>query len=782
MKHKLRSMSASGAELEFGAEIPNLPQFNPQRLIMDKLDGVGDGAFATFDTALRNASHNAVNGALNATGIANSIKALDDLITDQVGQIFESALNPAIDRLLNQAFGTAENAVIASKALNQDEEQQRLAFVDTLKSHLVQTANLKAALKNAIDGVAEGIDPNGDLLPAIEGLVKELTGPDGKLKDVKEGIDTLRKIIKPDPEPDGPRQIFRKLTAELASAHEHSDLIIAGGFLAEKLEELEEIQEFQKNPFFDDLDHALEEAENQITNLQAVVNNPIGSPLTKVGTGWINVPANIDTLLNGFDTKLTELLNTLLPPNVATLRDIAGPRPTHLRAQKLRVALRRLIVDRVQESLLGEKIQLLTRTNFTPIRSAIREGTDQLISQITTTVKEAFQARLISGLPIGQNPLRNLIPDDVGLGGAAGELNAFFKGSNLRGYARTYGNSISELRLDGGIKFAPPGMGNGMEFAGYFLFKGPHAEATKPKGCFDINHLAPKIQIMAGAKLGSRSRPIANPEGGSSTSFFDDMAVGGDLHFALRENGTPIGFTGNIGLRGPIEFGIVTLTGVDLKANVSRENQYVVATAEGRIIQVIKADVTIFAGHTCDLANVGTVLKGPLEHALSKDTFNNSKTDRAINVGNLAGVVCHIHGNISVNDVLKNYGGPDIPKDIVDISFNRNTVYAVLLRPPAPGETPKFILGYSEAGRLAAAVPLGKVGEINAEVGGTVQYQLTLSELALSALIGPVPQKLNIHGGFEIEGPAFVPDLEITFDGEFSRTGISFQAFDYDLF
>lgn len=740
LEHKLRSLSANGAELEFGAEITGLPQLNPQRLVLDAIDGVSNNAFSTFQTALQNAS------GLNASTITQSVTAVDTLITDRVDRLMKDALNAPVDALVEAVLadvGGDFGQPIANIAPD--------AFINRFSQYLTS------------DGV-EGAINNG--IGAAGNAQNLLNRINTELNTAKSGISTLQALI--EPRDGGKRTFFRNLVNQLADDNPGYSLIAgAGGILAQKLDELEQIQNAQNNPFFTDLSKVLLEAENAITAFQSDTQGLFKTPIGNIAS---DKKAELAATIKD---QVQRTVQSIVPAQVADMRDFLGA-GAGVNRTRLKNALKQLITDRIMASQVADRVQTLLRTNFAKVRGTIREGMDQLLSQVTTTVKDAFHEQFLNGGGLG-NPFNDLIPKDSPLRGL-GTIGEAFKGANLRGYARTNGHSINELRLDGGIKFKPPGMGNGMEFSGYFLYRDNEKGAPAVE-CLNAIPGA-RVEIMAGARLGSRSRPQQNPEEGQgSTSFFDNMAVGGNLHFAIDQDGLPAGIMGDLEFRGPLTIGIVAIDGVKLAANFSAANQYIRGTADGRILEVIKANVDIFAGRVCDIGKLGN-MSGPLQEALTQSSFTAGGT--ITNALNMAGVIYRVDGSISVNDVVKRFGGFDIPKDVVNIGLTKTTIQAYLVK---PGEPLKFYLGYQEGGKIQATTPIYTLADASLTLAGVAQAEISLGNLALS-VINPagLVNSLSVQGKAELNGPiGGLPSLRVGVGAVLHRRGLVFNKFDWDL-
>ncbi|MBL9117925.1 MAG: hypothetical protein JNJ83_23145 [Verrucomicrobiaceae bacterium] len=745
LEHNLRSLSANGAELEFGAEIPGLPQINPQRLVLDALDGVTNNSFSTFQSALVNAS------GLQANTLTRAVSALDTLITDRVDRLIKNALSGPVESLVDAVLSDA-GADYTGNTGNPFADIDPVLFSEKFSEYL--TAN----------GLEDAIHDSIGLAGNAQNLLNRINS---ELNTARSGIDTLQAIIQP--REGGKRTFFRNLVMELADDNPGYSLIAGvGGILAQKLDELEEVQSAQANPFFGELSNILQEAEDAITSFQSNTQSLIETPMDKIAE-----EKKIE-LEGTIKAQVERTVKSIVPAQVVDMRDFLGA-GAGVNQARLKNALKQMIMDRIMASQVADRVQTLLRTNFTQVRGILREGTDQLMSQITTTVKDAFFEQFLNGG--GQNnPMSNLIPKDYPLR-SLGALSEAFQGANLRGYARTNGHSINELRLDGGIKFKPPGMGNGMEFSGYFTYRDNEKNAPVVE-CLNAFPGA-KVEILAGARLGSRSRPQANPtQGQSSTSFFDNMAVGGNLHFAIGQDGLPAGLSGDLEFRGPLTIGIVAIDGVKLAANFSAANQYVRGTADGRILELIKANVDIFAGRVCDLGKLG-IMQGPLQDALNQASFT---AGGQINAGNLAGVICRIDGSISVNDVMKRFGGVDIPKDLVNIGFEKTTIYALLKKPDLDL---KFYLGYLEGGKVKATTPIYTLADASLTLAGVAQAEITLGNLALSAIAGGpagLVNTLSVKGEASLKGPvAGFPSLDLKIGGILHRSGIRFDRVDWNL-
>jgi hypothetical protein len=754
---KLEALSGSGAEIKFGAEIPRLPQFNPQRLVMDVADGISGGAFSNFSTALADASV----GALDATGLTRSITALSDLMSDRVDTVFETALGAAVDVLLVNALAAAESSAAAQVAGGV--EAQRNAFVSTLKSQLKILTNVQAALHSAIGQASE--------VPAeANGLMKEVTA---KLKDAREGVKLLRKIIARDPEPEGPRQIFRNLTSELAKSEEDNLIIEGVNYLSKALDNLEEVHEFTENPFFEDLDGVLEQTETQLDDLIAAVNTQLGDHLKVIASQLLtaqpeNSPLNF---LKQLEAKIDEVANRILPPFTSTLRDVAGPAPGQFRAPHLRLALRRAILDKIQGAVLGEKVQSFLKDSVGLIRDTIRDSTDKLLAQVTTTVKEAFHEQVAAGVGNANNPLNGL---DNSL--PIKQFGDVFQGASLRGYARTVGNSISALRLDGSIKISPPGMGTGMEFAGYFYFRDNHLEGPRPEGCLAVGGEAADkaCQVEAGASFGSKSRPNKTSDGKKGTSILDDLNVSLDVKFAFKDGGL-LGVTGRQNFKGKIDLGLITLREIDMKLNFSSANQYLLAYANGEVAKVLGVDLWIFAGRSCNLAAMKTG-KNPDVFLLDRYTNHTLAKVAGLPPTDVAGVLMKTIGTISLNDLLRELAEVDIPKEVLEVSFSRGYTYFYGLSLGQLGQpAPVFMAAMSMFGDMKAELLGVSIASVEGGISGAVGLPVN------NWVNDSPPPAMTLLGRAEFSAVEGLLEASLEVGGTLSRDDVDIYVNDFDV-
>lgn len=765
---ELKVLSGSGAEIGFGAELQQLPQFNLQRMGIDQMDGILGGQFEKFSNALADASAQA----LNATGITKAVKSLDDMITDRVDKVFEDALGAHVDLFLDAAFSNAE--IVALQQAAATAEAQRSAVVTSLKNSLSAVNLLTARVQAAI----------GTVDSAEKSLLKHLGGAQGKLRDVLKGVQDLRKIIERDldpPQGTGKRKIFRNLTANLAfSDPANGDLFVNGvNYLTQALDGLEEVQEFTDNPFFDELDAVLSTAEQSIQTALTLMDSRLGGPLRDMVSSVLAQPGFVAAI----DSRITAALDRVLPAATSTLRDVAGPGPNEFRAQRLRNELRRAILDQVQASVLGDRIQGLLKTNFGDTREVVRHALDQITGQIATSVKEAFQQQIVDGVAAGlQNPLNGLAAEAQPIL----EFGKTLEGADLRGYARTAGSSIAALRLDGGIKMSPPGMGTGMEFGGYFEFKDNHLTGAKPDGCLTLGGLNrhKAIEVRAGASFGSKARPGKAPDGGKGTSGLDDMHVSLDVGFAFTKNGPlgfiPVGMTGTQHFKGEIELGIITLKEIKFDVNFSQQNQFLLAYANGKIVKILDADVWIFAGHTCDLAGMKTG-DGPKDFLLDEYTNHalvtvlGTKFPGGIQPQNVTGVLMKTIGTISLNQLINEIAEVDIPSDVLELSFSRGHTYFYGVS-AANGLNLDFLASMSMFGGLHAKLFGYEAAGAEVGISGALRAGLT------DWLSGFPAVGLGISGKAEFEALEGLMETTLEVKGSLSRDGLTLEPPFFDPF
>ena len=131
---------------------------------------------------------------------------------------------------------------------------------------------------------------------------------------------------------------------------------------------------------------------------------------------------------------------------------------------------------------------------------------------------------------------------------------------------------------------------------------------------------------------------------------------------------------------------------------------------------------------------------------------------------------------------MKRFGGVDIPKDLVNIGFEKTTIYALLKKPDLDL---KFYLGYLEGGKVKATTPIYTLADASLTLAGVAQAEITLGNLALSAIAGGpagLVNTLSVKGEASLKGPvAGFPSLDLKIGGILHRSGIRFDRVDWNL-
>lgn len=686
LKHHLKSLSGTGAEIDFGAELNGLPQLNAQRLIIDAVDKVSGGAFTKFQNSLNGAIADAVD---HATQLTDGLKAMDKLVPDRMESLAADSITPAMSLLADQYVNAALGAANGSVAQFKQFVQENANFPDPTTS------------------VANLLHGNGGTIAGIDHQVRQT------LAQVRTGLDSALDILKRENpnDPSSRHIIFKELARRLMQNENPAAaaLLGAGGDLLDQ-----ELIELEDQPFFDELEDSLLSLKNDLNDLidsSNAVQDQITSPVNDFIT---NEPGAIPGLRAAMFQAVNNEVEALLPDDLSSLSDFK----TEVLKDKVARALR----DAFLASNTAAKLHEQLRNVFTEKRALLRDQFDKLIAQVTTSLSEALLKAPLNG----DNPLGNVGRDVVSMLGAAGAFADVFSGINLRGHARIIGDSLAEIRLDGGLGVRPKGLDSPLEFKGWFTYKNRELLGPVPD-CMDIaSPPSSKLDVSAGAAFGSKTK---------GSGFLDGLHLAAEYRFVFNGDGMPLGFAGNTSLDGNLDLGLVTLQHVDLTTNISQDNQFMVATARGLILELVGADVKFFIGHTCDLKRLG-VWDEYLGEALSANGFNGPQP-----WADVYGTASNIVGEVSLSRILR----MEQFKKIIDVSISRGQSTLNIFAPNSPNGA-QYIVGQSMYGRATARLfDIVNIADVKVGIAGsaTVNFE-SLHPLASFA----------IFGGAQFEGPS----------------------------
>lgn len=694
LTHQCGYLTANGAEIKFGTEIATLPALNPQKLLLGALDGVSDSAFTQFDDAL----HVAIGAAADASQITKAFSSLDALLSDRL----VDAMRPTAGAIPNDfiSLDLALDQAILNLMPDVNAEISGLNYKTDLLSQIVD-GSLTNPMKTALEA---------------NGLTKLATQ---RLDETIAGLTQIRSLVQVQ---GGQRLPFRRLVSELGKTDAGVSSAIQQNGAENGLSWLDsEMNRLELTPYLAEIETALNQLIQQVTSLKNSFGTTISEPTSRLLENNVfqtdmrdDVSAELERLLPN-DLMIT-------PGNTAQLNQI-------------RTRLRAVLSDGFYASPAASRLSALLRQNLNGPRTIFRSLLDELLGQVRDSIKNAVLESGIDAL--------GAVPEFKELKSANDKLAQSFGGANLRGYARTVGNSISTVRLDGSLKLAPPGTDLGIEASGYVEYKDYELLGPEPD-CLNVGAVrAAKIGVAAGIRVGASGKPRRNGadinERGSS---FDGMSVGVDVAFALNGDGVPIGFGGKMFFQGQANFGLVTVQRIEMTANFSEQNQFVIGFADGQVLQVLDVKAQIFVGNTCDFQRLGLLDEYT---SRSLDAVGYPEANRQL----MAGTVFKALGGISLNEILP------IPREIVDIYLERGYTMLLLVAPDAAGtpifNNPEFLLGASEYGRASVRLfERIKVADVECGYGGVLRANP-------AAIFDTV---LNINGGAKFCGPCL--DLGIT--------------------
>ncbi len=697
LKHHLKSLSGTGAEIDFGAELNGLPQLNAQRLIIDAVDKVSGGAFTKFQNSLNGAIGDAVD---HATQLTDGLKAMDKLVPDRIESLAADSITPAMSLLADQYVNAALGAANGSVAQFKQFVQENANFPDPTTS------------------VANLLHGNGGPIAGIDHQVQQT------LAQVRTGLDSAIDILKRENpnDPNSRHIIFKELARRLMQNENHAaaDLLGAGGDLLDQ-----ELIELEDQPFFDELEASLLSLKGDlngligdITKVQDQITSPVNDFIT-------NEPGAIPGLRAAMFQAVNNEIEALLPDDLSTLSDFK----TDVLKDKVARALR----DAFLASTTAAKLHEQLRNVFTEKRALLRDQLDKLIAQITTSLSEALLKAPLNGA----NPFNGYVAEANHMLGA---FNDVFSGIGLRGHARIVGDSLAEIRLDGGLGVKPSGIDAPLEFKGWITYKNRELLGPVPD-CLDVgSNPDAALDITAGTAFGSKSK------GGG---FLDGLHLSAEYRFVFNDHGMPLGFAGNTEFDGNLDFGLVTINHASLATNISENNQFMVAGVKGKIIQLIDADAKLFIGHTCDLGRLG-VWDPYLGRALQANGF--AGTSQSADV---FGTVFNVVGEVSLSKILR----LEASRKIIDVGITRGQSS---LRLVGPG--PSFIAAESIYGTATARVlDVVNIADVQVGIAGsaTVSFAARHDPLSFAVFGGARFQGPQVKlGPFSLGAPAV--NLEVT--------------------
>ncbi|MFO1502037.1 MAG: hypothetical protein U1G07_27305 [Verrucomicrobiota bacterium] len=535
---RLRHLSPTSAEIEFGSEIKELPRFSAMQLLGDVIDA-HTGASRALGEALASAA--------KAAGITTAAERLDELTRSRLEALLDPPLAAAVD-----ATGGMMDQLYAKLVE---------AYADGTKPLATFQADFCTALNDSfLDGQLDLALAR--LFAGAEGAQGLLQGLQNNLRQARDGIGSLRDVVKPDGSGQHPvvgTLAFKLSRSELASA------------LLQQLTQAS-VQEYieQLGPTFNEINGILGELEAALADAEGELA-PAGGELSAALQQVTLANAQLQQLRNRFRQSLCDEVKRL---SFTPERLLLEYSPAQLK-QRLRQAL----LAEFYSSFVPERIALVLRARFSDSRAAFRQALDAVFGQVNRALRDALLQQFGD----------EVLPDDVERG--LGTLGSSFEGAKLSGYARINGDSLEEARVDGKLGLSLEDPKKPFGFEGWILVS--NRKSDRPgAACRDPGARATTIAV--GAILSAVVGYGQNQDG-------TGVRASVDLGVALSPSSKlPLGLDGAVGIAGDFPVGDLNLKDAALKFAAGDGGNYLAGVVHGQL-NGIEADIRAFIGQSCDV-------------------------------------------------------------------------------------------------------------------------------------------------------------------------------------
>ncbi len=473
---------------------------------------------------------------------------------------------------------------------------------------------------------------------------------------------------------------------------------------------------------------AVTEAIAQLDLTLSQLQTDFSGLVTSAATGALGsaLQANLpnSTAWEGLLTNALTRLHEVHGPSFATAFSGAGGQ----------TAFQTAFADALMDDFLGHPsaadLQQVLRTHLSPLRDALRDTTDTLLSTINRAAGSATGA-------IGAE----IFSACSGVFGGSADT-ATVQTAQLTGYARINGDSLKELRLDAKVNLKTP---DDSKFEASLLVRDLQSD-TPGSPSHPASSAAADVTITAAT--------TANFSGSET-----DIEVAAKI--ALDASGSPIGLSGRLGINGEMDFQGLTITTAELGFGFGAADAYLYGKA-GAKSELFDLEAAIFLGRTVD-PDVLLRVDPSVAKSLAAAGAKIPGSDFGLPAGGnpLYGVYAYGYGAISVNSLI---GIP--PSPMLNIKAGSGAGYGIFYRGNSLALAMRQTLGVS--GQVLVIAEIGATLDLTAAaVAAKLPGQSVWDALANAAVAGQASANFEIEIGVD----PFSVEFEKTFTLYFSLGG-----------
>lgn len=397
--HELRTLSAAGCAITFGAELAT-PRLNVSDLVADSL----------ANAAQRGLSR-AIDGIfdLPAAAMAGRIEALEKVVSDRMAELLDDSLS----RSLDQAGGVTDRvydnlrAYYETGAVADRIDRFRNLAGDGSQLNPGGTAGLPATLRSLGE-------PGSEVMNAVG------AGLSGAL----EVTNTALAFVAP-----GQRARVRQAVQQLAAV---------GGVSPGALTDL--------NQAMADAESAFVESEAYLRRVQRTIQDLI----SQMGNGT-GPAAELKRALELAALDAESAVFVRLRDHFAGVHDVTGRYFDEVPEAQVKAEISRVIRESLCGSTLALHVQPVLRARFLDVRERFRSGLDLIFGEINRVLNRAVEGAVIAGVERFLE-LKGGDGIDTGEPSPGSGVGDFFAAARLDGYAQIHGESIREIRLNASLR------------------------------------------------------------------------------------------------------------------------------------------------------------------------------------------------------------------------------------------------------------------------------------------------------------------------------------------
>ncbi len=625
VKGQIDHLSATEADISFGASFSGLPRLNTKALV-SKAFNEGGGIMEVVEEAA-NTALVATGRTFTGTVLRESVQELENIMTDRMTLLIDQTLGQVVSHEAGILYDQVKLGYGNAAGTAKDK-------LDYLKGEFTDKLNgfddvASEALKEADEAVGE-----------VKGIMEQL---DETLEKTERGIDEISELLErpANLSPGVPREIFTNLINEvmkspniippgkglmagvseigneavnaivaalkaklLAIATEAKDGLIDPGnsTVAAKYKQLLE----EAEPALSYIQSQLHDLKELVVDLRAELTNNAGSLVAK-----------LEAILKDANKYKAAITKQVEEARDSICKDISGAIQQghqwfddHPR-EEIQNMLRRRIVDGIMGSNLMREFQTAVRDEFKKVETKLQGIIDQFFAEVNRIIIPLVKSALVSVINTGGGEIAKV---RTALEKKAAELDAAVNkmgdslaktigSGEISGKASITDESLRRLRLDG--KFAL--------FSGDK--KGSNADAPKPgqEGTKDTIELAAFFEINEADSVGPLSCGVVAgggpeisfgatcpilvpiPKGGKPTQKVNGFA---EARIVLADSGFPVQLSGKVGFKGELTMAALKVIDPTVVLAFGVQENYIGAKVRAQLDSVDIA-ASMFIGQVC---------------------------------------------------------------------------------------------------------------------------------------------------------------------------------------